>query len=190
VATLLGVAAVAALAVAGLALAASPSTLRVRSNVHVTNAAIPAALKVKTVDTHEAVAVGPAGYAVYTFEGESVSPRHIICKKSAGCWKFWPPVSVQSASGISKASGIKGKLGSFRIHGLIQLTLRGMPLYYFAPDIKSGNKRKATGDELNTFGSIWHIVKATAASSGAAQSTTMSTSSTSTSTNPYPNGWG
>ena len=26
-------------------------------------------------------------------------------------------------------------------------------------DTSSGNKKTATGDELKTFGSIWHIVK-------------------------------
>ena len=35
----------------------------------------------------------------------------------------------------------------------------GKPLYYFTPDIQAGNKKMATGDELKTFGSIWHIVK-------------------------------
>jgi hypothetical protein len=38
------------------------------------------------------------------------------------------------------------------------VTLGGKPLYYFTPDIQSGNKKQATGDELKTFGSIWHIV--------------------------------
>jgi predicted lipoprotein with Yx(FWY)xxD motif len=42
---------------------------------------------------------------------------------------------------------------------MLQLTLGGKPLYYFTPDIQAGNKKRATGDELKTFGSIWHIVK-------------------------------
>jgi predicted lipoprotein with Yx(FWY)xxD motif len=190
-ATLLGVAAVAAvaaLAVAGLALATS-STLRVTKDVHVTNTPTKA-FRVKAVNAHEAVAVGPSGFAVYTFQGETT--HHIICKKtgSPSCWDFWPPVSPSSAGAVTKASGISGTLGTFRNHGVRQLTLNGQPLYYFTPDIKSKNKHLATGDELKTFGSIWHIVKASDPSSGAAQSTTMSTSSSTTSTNPYSNGWG
>ena len=43
-------------------------------------------------------------------------------------------------------------------HGTRQVTLGGKPLYYFTPDIMGGNKKQATGDELKTFGSIWHIV--------------------------------
>ena len=67
-------------------------------------------------------------------------------------------MSVKSAKGLSAQTGIKGKLGSFMNHGTRQVTLGGKPLYYFAPDIRAHNKKQATGDELKTFGSIWHIV--------------------------------
>ena len=156
------VAALAALALAGFAAVALAKsfTLRVAKNVHVTNTPTKP-FRVRAVNVHEAVAVGPAGYAVYTFQGETT--HHIICKKtssmSTNCWAFWPPVSVKSAKGLRAQPGIKGKLGTFRNHGTRQLTLGGRPLYYFTPDIASGNKRQATGDELKTFGSIWHIVK-------------------------------
>jgi predicted lipoprotein with Yx(FWY)xxD motif len=140
---------------------ASSTTLRVAKNVHVTNN--PTAMfRVKAVNAHEAVAVGPTGYSVYTFQGETT--HHLICQKTSSsatnCWAFWPPVSPSSAKAISKQAGISGKLGTFRNHGTLQLTLGGQPLYYFTPDLQSGNKRQATGDELKTFGSIWHIVKA------------------------------
>jgi predicted lipoprotein with Yx(FWY)xxD motif len=130
-------------------------------NVHVTNTPTKA-FRVRAVDTREAVAVGPAGYAVYTFQGETT--HHIICQKTSdaktNCWGFWPPVSVASADGISQQSGVGGKLGTFDNHGALQLTLNDQPVYYFAPDIQARNNRQATGDELNTFGSIWHIVTA------------------------------
>jgi hypothetical protein len=100
-------------------------------------------------------------------------------------------VSPGSAKGVSKAAGIKGKLGTFRNHGVLQLTLNGQPLYYFTPDLQSHNRKQATGDELRTFGSIWHIVKAAGpvsqAKSPQMPAPSSSTSSTSTtSTNPYP----
>jgi predicted lipoprotein with Yx(FWY)xxD motif len=158
----LAVAGLALAAIAGIALAKS-FTLKVAKNVHVTNTPTKA-FRVRAVDVHKAIAVGPSGYAVYTFQGETT--HHLICKKtnnaSTNCWAFWPPVSVKSAKGLSAQSGIKGKLGTFRNHGTRQLTLGGKPLYYFTPDIKSHNKRTATGDELKTFGSIWHIVSAKA----------------------------
>lgn len=159
---LMAVAALAALALAAFAAVAEAKsfTLRVVKNVHVTNTPTKA-FRVRPVDVHEAVAVGPSGYAVYTFQGETT--HHIICKKTSSaatnCWAFWPPVSVSSAKGLRAQSGIKGKLGTFRNHGMLQLTLGGKPLYYFTPDIQGGNKMMATGDELRTFGSIWHIVK-------------------------------
>jgi predicted lipoprotein with Yx(FWY)xxD motif len=165
-------------------------TLKVAKNVHVTNTPTKA-FRVKAVDTHEAVAVGPSGYAVYTFQGETT--RHIICKKTnskkTNCWAFWPPVSPSSSGAVSKASGIRGKLGTFKNHGVTQLTLNGQPLYYFTPDIQAKNKHQALGDQLKTFGSIWHIVKAKGASSQSSSSPGQTTSSTGTSTNPYPNGY-
>jgi predicted lipoprotein with Yx(FWY)xxD motif len=115
---------------------------------------------VKPVDTTQSVALGPKGYPVYTFQGETT--QHLICQKTASaktnCWAFWPPVSVGSNNGASKQSGIGGKLGTFSNRGVRQLTLNGQPLYYFSPDLASKNPTQATGDQLKTFGSIWHIV--------------------------------
>jgi predicted lipoprotein with Yx(FWY)xxD motif len=135
--------------------------LSIGTHVHVTNTPTKA-FRVKPVDTTEPAALGPAGYPVYTFEGETT--QHIICQKTespkTNCWAFWPPVSVSSSNGISKQSGIGGKLGTFSNHGVLQLTLNGQPLYYFTPDLASKNTTQATGDEIKTFGSIWHIVAA------------------------------
>lgn len=135
------------------------TTVSIGTGVHVTNTPTKA-FRAKPVDTTESVAVGPTGYPVYTFQGETT--EHIICQKTASaktnCWAFWPPVSVSSGSGISKQSGISGELGTFSNHGVLQLTLNGQPLYYFTPDLASKNTTQATGDQIKTFGSIWHIV--------------------------------
>ena len=178
---------VAMLAVAAVAIAKS-FTLKVTKNVHVTNA--PTAMfAVQPVDTHEAVAVGPSGFPVYTFQGETT--HHIICKKTTNaktnCWAFWPPISPASGGAVTKQSGISGKIGTFKNHGMTQVTLNGQPLYYFTPDIMGHNKHQALGDELKTFGSIWHIVKASGSPSHSSQ-TTASPMPT-TPTNPYPNGY-
>src|SRR3954447_20545590 len=83
--------------------ASARTTVSIRTGVHVTNTPTKA-FRVKPVDTTESVAIGPAGYPVYTFHGES--SQHIICQKTAStktnCWAFWPPVSVTSTNGISK----------------------------------------------------------------------------------------
>ncbi len=184
---LTAIAGVAVLVVASIAVAKS-FTLKVTKNVHVTNTPTKQ-FRVKAVNKTESVAVGPSGYPVYTFQGETT--HHIICKKtsssSTNCWAFWPPVSPSGSGAVSKQSGISGKLGTFKNHGTTQLTLNGQPLYYFTPDIMSKNKHQATGDELKTFGSIWHIVKASGPSSQSQQTPPMQTSSTPT--NPYPNGY-
>lgn len=164
---------------------ASSFTLHVAKNVHVTNAPTMS-FAVRPVNKHESVAVGPSGFPVYTFQGETT--HHLICHKTSNqntnCWAFWPPVSP-SSSHVSKPSGIRGTLGTFFNHGTRQLTLNGQPLYYFAPDIGSGNKRQATGDELKTFGSIWHIVVAhvSGASGQNSSTTTMTTTTNATTTN-------
>ena len=135
------------------------ATVSIGTAVHVTNTPTKA-FRVKPVDTTESVAVGPTGYPVYTFQGETT--QHIICHKTASaktnCWAFWPPVSVSSSNDIRKQSGISGELGTFSNHGVLQLTLNGQPLYYFTPDLKSKNTTQASGDAIKTFGSIWHIV--------------------------------
>ncbi|MGN6871334.1 MAG: hypothetical protein ACTHMY_23300 [Solirubrobacteraceae bacterium] len=183
------VAGVAVLVVASIAVAKS-FTLKVTKGVHVTNTPTKA-FRVKAVDTHEAGAVGPSGFAVYTFQGETT--HHIICKKttsqSTNCWAFWPPVSPSGSGAVSKQSGINGKLGTFKNNGVTQVTLNGQPLYYFTPDIMSHNKHQATGDQLKTFGSIWHIVKASGGQGQSSQPAPMQTTSTGTTTNPYPNGY-
>jgi predicted lipoprotein with Yx(FWY)xxD motif len=147
---------------AGSGYASSPTaspTVSIGTGVHVTNTPTKA-FRVKPVDTTESVAIGPAGYPVYTFQGETT--QHVICQKTASaksnCWGFWPPVKVSASNGISKQSGIGGKLGTFSNHGVLQLTLNGQPLYYFTPDLASKKTTQATGDEIKTFGSIWHIV--------------------------------
>jgi predicted lipoprotein with Yx(FWY)xxD motif len=135
------------------------NAVNIGTNVHVTNTPTRT-FRVKPVDTTESVLVGPTGYPVYTFQGETT--HHIICKKTANpktnCLAFWPPVAVGSGDGIGKQSGIGGKLGAFHNDGVLQLTLNGQPLYYFAPDLASKNTSRATGDEIKTFGSIWHVV--------------------------------
>jgi predicted lipoprotein with Yx(FWY)xxD motif len=147
---------------AGSGQASSPTvrtTVSVGTGVHVINTPTKA-FRVKPVDTTESVAVGPTGYPVYTFQGETT--QHLICQKTVSaktnCWAFWPPVAVGPSNGISKQTGIGGRLGSFSNHGVRQLTLNGQPLYYFTPDLASKKTTQATGDEIKTFGSIWHVV--------------------------------
>jgi predicted lipoprotein with Yx(FWY)xxD motif len=116
---------------------------------------------------------------VYTLSGDTT--RHPKCTKASGCFSFWPPVTVSSAKSLTKAAGVKGKLGTFKRNGIIQVTLSGHPLYTFANDRK---RAAATGEGVNGFGGIWHVVKESSGGQSTGSTPTMTTPTTTTS--PYP----
>ncbi|HEX3977348.1 MAG TPA: hypothetical protein VHW96_13865 [Solirubrobacteraceae bacterium] len=129
----------------------------------------------------ESIVINTKGRAVYTLSGDTT--KHPKCTKANGCFAFWPPVTVSSAKNLSKAAGVKGKLGTFKRNGLTQVTLGGHPLYTFANDKKKDN---ATGEGVNGFGGIWHVTKGPAGSSSSSPTPTVSTPTMSTPTSPYP----
>ncbi len=168
--------AIATLAIAGFATAASVGialaksfTLQVAKNAQVTNQA--------GSTKSESIAVTPRGRAVYTLSGDSA--RHPECTKANSCFTFWPPVTVSSAKRLSRAPGIKGRLGTWRRNGFLQLTLAGHPLYRYAADSAKDN---ATGEGVNGFGGTWHVVKAAGASAGGTSQTSPSTTTPTTTT--------
>jgi predicted lipoprotein with Yx(FWY)xxD motif len=120
----------------------------------------------------ENIVVNSHGFAVYTLSGDRKS--HPECIKSNGCLAVWPPVTVASAKKLSRASGIHGKLGTWRRNGFIQVTLGGHPLYTFSAD----TRHHAIGEGIVRFGGTWHVVKPSSSSS--------STSSPPPMSNPYP----
>jgi predicted lipoprotein with Yx(FWY)xxD motif len=131
----------------------------------------------------EAVVVNTKGHVVYMLSGDTT--KHPKCTKANGCFGFWPPVTVSSAKSLSKAAGVKGKLGVFKRNGFMQVTLGGHPLYTFLNDPK---KAKATGEGLKSFGGTWHVVKGPSGGTSSTGSTTTSppVMSGPTPTSPYP----
>jgi predicted lipoprotein with Yx(FWY)xxD motif len=109
--------------------------------------------------THANVVVNSKGRVVYALTGDSM--KHPECVKSNQCLMFWPPVTVSSLKHLSRASGVKGKLGTWKRNGFIQVTLDGHPLYTFSQDSKRG---VATGEALASFGGVWHVRKPAATS--------------------------
>ncbi|MFZ0089752.1 MAG: hypothetical protein WAL63_09620 [Solirubrobacteraceae bacterium] len=114
----------------------------------------------------------------YTLSGDSA--RHPECVKAGGCFQIWPPITVSSTKSLSKAAGVKGKVGTWRRNGFLQVTLNGHPLYRYAGDTE---KLTANGDGIRSFGGIWHVIKESTSSPGA---TTPTTTSGPTSTSPPP----
>jgi Secreted repeat of unknown function len=91
---------------------------------------------------------------------------------------------VSSNKGLSKAAGVKGKLGVFKRNGIMQVTLGGNPLYTFSQDHMKNN---ATGEGVTAFGGTWHVVKGPSAGSSTGNtSSTSSTPTMTTTTSPYP----
>jgi predicted lipoprotein with Yx(FWY)xxD motif len=170
-ATIAALAGFATAALVGVAVAKT-FTLGAAKNAHVTNQAGTTATESIVVNSH--------GFAVYELTGDSA--RHPECTKGNGCFMFWPPVKVSSPRGLSKASGIRGKLGVWHRHGFFQVMLAGHPLYRYAADSQKGS---ANGEGIHTFGGTWHPVKVAAAGGGTTTSGgTTSTMTTTTSTMP------
>ncbi len=124
----------------------------------------------------ENIVVTSRGMAVYDLTGDS--QRHPECTKGNGCFGFWPPVTVASLRGLSKAPGITGKLGTWRRNGFIQVTLAGHPLYRFFQDTR---QHHATGEAIRSFGGVWHVIKPTS-TKPVTTTTTTTTTTTSSST--------
>jgi predicted lipoprotein with Yx(FWY)xxD motif len=126
------------------------------------------------------------GRTLYVLSPETA--KHLLCK-SAECLKFWPPLTVSSTKEkIDLGSGVHGKVGWFkRSNGTLQVTLNGLPLYWFAEDKANG---EVNGQNFKGFGGVWHVLsdsgkpssKALPSTNAPASSESSSSSSTSTST--------
>jgi predicted lipoprotein with Yx(FWY)xxD motif len=124
------------------------------------------------------IVVNAQGRTLYALSPETT--KHLLCKTSE-CVKFWPPLTVPSTKTKLKAgAGVEGHLGVLhRQGGVLQVTLRGMPLYRFAKDRAKG---EVNGEGVESFGGTWHAVTAASPSSA----TTPSTPMTPTTTTPSP----
>jgi predicted lipoprotein with Yx(FWY)xxD motif len=102
----------------------------------------------------EQVVVNAQGLTLYALNPETTS--RLLCKSSE-CLAFWPPLTLPSRKTKLKAGpGVQGRLGVFRrSDGLLQVTLRGLPLYRFAKDRAKGD---ANGQGISSFGGTWHAV--------------------------------
>jgi predicted lipoprotein with Yx(FWY)xxD motif len=104
--------------------------------------------------------VNAQGRTLYALSPETTT--HLLCKSSQ-CLAFWPPLTVPSRTTKLKAgSGVHGRLGVLRrSNGVLQVTLRGLPLYRFARD---RGKNEANGQGIQSFGGTWRAVGASAGS--------------------------
>jgi predicted lipoprotein with Yx(FWY)xxD motif len=139
----------------GLALIAAAAVLVLAASL----AAMAVAASTPTVSSTsssklgEQIAVNAQGRTLYALSPETI--HHLLCKGE--CLKAWPPLTV-SSSGVKLQAGpgVHGSLGILRrSNGLLQVTLRGLPLYRFAGDHAKG---EVNGQGLKSFGGTWHAV--------------------------------
>jgi predicted lipoprotein with Yx(FWY)xxD motif len=97
-----------------------------------------AAVELKTASSSAAgsIVVDGKGMSLYFFTKDTKDSGTSACTGS--CLVQWPPLTT--TSGTPTAEGVTGKLGTITApDGKKQVTLNGMPLYYFAKDTKPGD---------------------------------------------------
>ena len=89
---------------------------------------------------------GSNGMTLYTFDKDMAGSGKSVC--NGPCATNWPPLLAMDGD---KASGDYSIIT--RDDGKKQWAMKGKPLYYWAKDMKVGDK---TGDGFN---GVWHVVK-------------------------------
>ena len=75
-------------------------------------------------------------HTVYTFDSDTPG----VSKCSGGCATTWPPLTVPAGTTPTAGPGVTGQLGTItRSDGSLQVTYKGMPLYFFHSDAKAGD---------------------------------------------------
>ncbi len=107
----------------------------------------PAALTVAETSLGTVV-VDAAGMTVYYYDDDSAGSGVSTC--SGGCLEAWP--AVHGEAGVT-VEGITAEVGSITgTDGLPQLTMSGLPLYYYKGD---GGPGDVAGQGL---GDVWWVV--------------------------------
>lgn len=95
------------------------------------------------------VVVDAEGMVVYYFTNDEANSGVSACE--GGCLEAWPP--VLSDSETPEAEGVTGELGTIETpDGELQVTINGMPIYYFAEDEAPGD---TNGQGVNE---VWYVV--------------------------------
>jgi predicted lipoprotein with Yx(FWY)xxD motif len=102
----------------------------------------------------EKILVSSEGRTLYVLSPET--SHHLLCTSSE-CLKFWPPLTVSSSkTKLQDGSGVHGKLALLhRSNGKWQVTINGLPLYFFAEDKGPGDTK---GQNFKSFGGVWHVL--------------------------------
>jgi predicted lipoprotein with Yx(FWY)xxD motif len=95
------------------------------------------------------IVVDGKGMSVYYYTKDTKDSGTSAC--TGGCLTAWPPVTTTSAT--PSVEGVMGTLGTIATpDGKKQVTINGMPIYYYAKDKAAGD---ITGQGVN---SVWYLV--------------------------------
>lgn len=106
-------------------------------------------LKTASVAGHTIVVDGD-GKAVYVYTRDNPGATTSAC--TGGCASLWPAVT---SAGAPTLQGVTGKIGSITgVDGKQQITVNGMPIYYYAKDTAPG--------QVNGQGvaNVWYVIGA------------------------------
>lgn len=95
----------------------------------------------------DGVLIGPKGMTLYTFAKDTANSGTSVC--NGPCAANWPPLAVSD-----KAQPLGHYTIITRTDGSKQWAYKGMPLYYFAKDMKPGDK---LGDGL--LNGNWRVAR-------------------------------
>jgi len=77
-------------------------------------------------------------HTVYTFNSDSPG----VSRCTGGCIAIWPAVSIASGQTPTGGPGVTGALGTItRSDGTLQVTYKGLPLYFFHSDANPGDTK-------------------------------------------------
>ncbi len=94
---------------------------------------------------HGSILTDAKGMTLYVFDKDSKD----MSTCTGDCLTKWPAFTAASATAAMKsAAGVTGKLGTIkRADGKFQVTINGMPLYYYYQDKQPGDaKGQAVGN--------------------------------------------
>lgn len=94
----------------------------------------------------DGVLTGPSGMTLYTFDRDAAGSGKSVC--NGPCATNWPPLM---ASDTDQASGDYSIIT--RDDGKKQWAFKGKPLYFWAKDMKPGDR---TGDGFNK---VWQLAR-------------------------------
>jgi predicted lipoprotein with Yx(FWY)xxD motif len=144
--------------------------------------ATPVVGSASNVKFEERIVVDAQGLTLYALSPETT--HRLLCK-SGECLRFWRPLTVRSRKAkLTAGSGVHGKLGILRrSNGMLQVTLRGLPLYRFSGDSAKG---AVNGENVKSFGGTWHAISAASSATPVPSSTETTPAPTTSTPAPTP----